>query len=170
RAVSAHQMANIRETFLGALRRAQVPVLEKTMAIRLVREGTGPGQGPVRGAVLLGPDGLLFVRARAVVVAAGGGGSAFAHSLNSTALTGDGLLLGYDAGALVANLEFMQFIYTTLSPLRMAFPEMLWAFLPPVTNGQGRTFLEDHPQLTPELIRERAKHGPFTVSDGTYLV
>lgn len=170
RAVSAHQMANIRETFLGALRRAQVPVLEKTMAIQLVRDGSMPGQGPVQGAVLLGPDGLLWVRARAVVVAVGGGGSAFAHSLNSTDLTGDGFLLGYDAGALVANLEFMQFIYTTLSPLRMAFPEMLWAFLPPVTNGQGQAFLEDHPQLTRELMAERAKHGPFTVSDGTYLV
>lgn len=63
--------------------------------------------------VLDGPQ-LLWINAKAVVLATGGGGHLFANTTNPAQATGEGVALGWRAGAVVEDLEFFQFHPTAL--------------------------------------------------------
>jgi L-aspartate oxidase len=56
------------------------------------------------------------IDARAVMMAAGGTGYLYRHTTNPDIATGDGIVLGYTAGAAIANLEFVQFHPTAMYP------------------------------------------------------
>ena len=86
-------------------------------------------------------------RARAVVLATGGIGKAFRITSNSWEYTGDGHALGYDAGAELMDMEFVQF-----HPTGMVWPPSVRGIL--VTEGvrgeggvllnrEGRRFMFD---------------------------
>jgi L-aspartate oxidase len=70
------------------------------------------------GALVLDVHGGSFktIEARAVMLAAGGTGYLYRHTTNPDIATGDGIALGYTAGAAVANLEFVQFHPTAMYP------------------------------------------------------
>ena len=68
-------------------------------------------------AGVIGPDGRLAVgaiHASAVVIAAGGLGQAFATTSNPAGATGDGIAIAARAGAVLRDLEFVQFHPTVL--------------------------------------------------------
>ena len=84
-------------------------------------------QGKVGGIIagIIAADGKLSagtIRARAVVLATGGFGQAYATTTNPPGLTGDGLALAARAGAELKDLEFVQF-----------HPTVLWQ---PAAHGQ----------------------------------
>jgi L-aspartate oxidase len=60
------------------------------------------------------PDGVGAVLARAVVLATGGMGQVFSATTNPAVSTGDGVALALRAGAVVTDLEFVQFHPTAL--------------------------------------------------------
>ncbi len=67
------------------------------------------------GAVSLDREGGLTVTlARAVVLACGGAGQVFSHTTNPLVATGDGHAMAYRAGAVLRDMEFMQFHPTAL--------------------------------------------------------
>ena len=67
------------------------------------------------GAISLDREGGLTVTlARAVVLACGGAGQVFAHTTNPLVATGDGQAMAYRAGAVMRDMEFMQFHPTAL--------------------------------------------------------
>jgi len=62
------------------------------------------------GAISLDREGGLTVSlARAVVLACGGAGQVFARTTNPAVATGDGHAMAYRAGAVMRDMEFMQF-------------------------------------------------------------
>ena len=67
------------------------------------------------GALSLDREGGLTVTlARAVVLACGGAGQVFTHTTNPLVATGDGQAMAYRAGAVMRDMEFMQFHPTAL--------------------------------------------------------
>jgi L-aspartate oxidase len=55
------------------------------------------------------------LRARAVVLATGGAGALYLHTTNPSVATGDGMSMAFDAGAELADMEFVQFHPTALN-------------------------------------------------------
>jgi L-aspartate oxidase len=70
--------------------------------------------GRVTGALLWADGGPSLVRAGAVVLASGGAGQLFADTTNPPLSTGDGIAAALRAGAVLADLEFVQFHPTAL--------------------------------------------------------
>ncbi len=67
--------------------------------------------GIVSGVLAVDPGTAQFhlYPCSAVIVATGGLGNLYTHSTNNSSLSGDGLMLALDAGALLRDMEFVQF-------------------------------------------------------------
>ncbi|MEO7194775.1 MAG: L-aspartate oxidase [Pseudonocardiaceae bacterium] len=101
--------AEIERALVGAARGERLPLLAGQPVTEVLRDDAGR----VAGLALLG-DGAGVLRARAVLLATGGLGQLYALSTNADGATGDGLALALRAGAMTADLEFVQFHPTVL--------------------------------------------------------
>ena len=101
--------------------------------------------GRVTGVRYLDAEGQLrAVTSRAVLLATGGAGAVYRETTNPAVATGDGMALGYLAGARVADLEFVQFHPTVLDAPgapRFLLSEALRGEGAHVTNDAGERFL-----------------------------
>lgn len=73
-------------------------------------------EGQIAGALVydLARAKIEIIRCKVVILATGGYGRAFAKTTNAYANTGDGMAMAYRAGALLSDMEFVQFHPTTL--------------------------------------------------------
>ena len=100
------------------------------------------------GACYLGADGVRHeARARAVLLATGGAGQVYRETTNPAVATGDGLAMGYRAGAAVADLEFVQFHPTALKvpgQPRFLMSEALRGEGARLVNADGEAFVSSY--------------------------
>lgn len=108
--------AEVARTLAAAVRRAvdagAVRLLERTWAIDAMLDSAGA----VCGVRLMGADGAVWdIAASALVLATGGIGQLWSSTTNPSSATGDGLALAARSGAVLRDVEFMQFHPTLLA-------------------------------------------------------
>ncbi len=120
-------------------------------------------EGRCVGGWVLTPDGLLEVQATATVLATGGVGGLFESTTNPRGATGDGIVLAWDAGAGLTDMEFIQFHPTALAmgtgQQRLLLTEALRGAGAYVVDAEGRRFLFEHHsdgELAPRDVVARA--------------
>jgi len=95
--------------------RPNVRIWQNSFTVDLLTDDGPADESRCRGALVWDKRrGLGLVWARAVVLATGGAGQLFRESTNPPIATGDGHALAYRAGAVVRDMEFMQFHPTVL--------------------------------------------------------
>ena len=107
--------AEVHRVLLAALVASPVEVLTRCAVLDALIDDYGTVGGVLAGMV--GDDGTLWtgrVTARAVVLATGGFGQAYATTTSPAGVTGDGLALAARASAELQDLEFVQFHPTVL--------------------------------------------------------
>jgi L-aspartate oxidase len=92
-----------------------ISVIEHALVLDLLTGADGRTAGITLHVLGEGtPDGVGAVLARAVVLATGGMGQVFSSTTNPAVSTGDGVALALRAGAVVTDVEFVQFHPTAL--------------------------------------------------------
>ncbi len=141
------------------LTRRNITVLQQAFALSL---WLNPQTGRCQGISLIYNGQVNWIRAGIVVLATGGGGQVFAQTTNPEVSTGDGVAIAWRAGALLRDLEFMQFHPTALTKPgapHFLISEAVRGEGAHLVDTQGRRFAFDyHPagELAPRDIVSRA--------------
>ena len=100
----------MRALVLAVENRPSIQTWTKTPTLDLVTE-----EGKCRGAIIWNRNhGKTLIWAKQVILATGGAGCLFRETTNPPLATGDGHALAFRAGALLQDMEFMQFHPTVL--------------------------------------------------------
>jgi L-aspartate oxidase len=139
------------------LRRQNIQVIQQALALSLWLE---PETRRCQGISLFYQGHVKWIKANAVVLATGGGGQVFAQSTNPAVSTGDGVAIAWRAGAILRDLEFVQFHPTALTkPGRFLISEAVRGEGAHLVDNDGRRFAFDyHPagELAPRDVVSRA--------------
>ena len=167
---SEHRIVHAGEDRSGAALHAflceQVMREVRTGRITLLTErqlaGLSVRDGAVSGANLRDASGTLTRHtAGAVILATGGYAGLYPRSTNAAGVRGDGVLFAAQAGALLADLEFVQFHPTVLHGTGSLVSEAVRGAGAVLLDGSGRRFMQGvHPQgdLAPRDVVSREIH------------
>ena len=150
------------KTLIEAARaHSQITILERVVATSLLKDE----EGHVAGALCRAIGGEDFgIAAKATVLATGGLGALYAQTTNPSGATGSGLALAGRAGAVLRDMEFVQFHPTAIdiaavpgAPLPLA-TEALRGEGAVLLNAAGERFMADVPgrELAPRDVVARA--------------
>ena len=141
------------------LKRQNIQILPETFTLSLWLH---PQTQQCQGVSLIHQGKIHWVRARAIVLATGGGGQVFAQTTNPALSTGDGVAMAWRAGAQLRDLEFVQFHPTALTlpgAPRFLISEAVRGEGAHLVDASGRRFVFDyHPagELAPRDVVSRA--------------
>jgi L-aspartate oxidase len=96
--------------------------------------------------------------ARAVVLATGGAGQIFAQTTNPSIATGDGMAMAYAAGAMMCDMEFIQF-----HPTALALPDAPRFLLSEALRGEGAILRNHAGEAFAKSYDERGELAPRDV-------
>ena len=128
--------------------RAGVRVYEEWFVLELIIEG-----GECAGAVVMEirTGEIHAIRAKAVIMAAGGLGRVFEPSTNALICTGDGMGLAYQAGAALMDMEMVQYHPTTLKGSGVLITEGARGEGAHLLNSEGERFMKRYAPNMMEL-------------------
>ncbi len=130
------------------LMKSQVASYEEWFVTRLVLED-GECCGVVAMEIRTGR--LYVIRAKTVILATGGVGRAYEPSTNALIVTGDGMALAYNAGALLMDMEMVQYHPTTLKGSGVLITEGARGEGAYLLNRHGDRFMERYAPNMMEL-------------------
>jgi L-aspartate oxidase len=137
---------------------ANIRVVENFFAVDLLTNG----ENACVGVIGAGRDGLQIVWARSTILATGGAGRLYRETTNPEVATGDGLAMAWRAGAVLSDLEFVQFHPTTLyiaGASRALITETLRGEGAVLLDSKGKRFMPDYDpaaELAPRDVVSRA--------------
>ena len=159
--------AEIMRTLRDEVQNRQIPIVDFTSAIELIKDE----DGKIAGAVLMNmeTEEILIAKAKTVIIATGGAGRLHYQGFptsNHYGATADGLVLGYRAGAKLLYADTLQY-----HPTGAAYPEQIFGALvtekvrslgAKLINVDGEAFM--HPLETRDvsaasIIRECSTNG-----------
>lgn len=138
-----------------------VQIYEQTLAVELLKDSKNINRGLI--AYNYGENEYEVVESPVVILATGGVGQLYKYTTNPDITTGDGIALAYRAGAVVKDMEFVQF-----HPTAFALGENGTMFLiseavrgegAKLVDKNGNTFMEKYDkrlELAPRDIVTRA--------------
>ena len=126
--------AIVRALAAAALNTPSIAVLEGTEVCRLLTE-----DGALTGLVCAGQKGKFILPATKVVLATGGLGGLYEATTNPSGNYGQGIMLAARAGAVLADMEFVQFHPTALSS-----PRRPLALVSEAVRGEGALLLNEN--------------------------
>ena len=141
------------------LQRPNIHVFSQAFALNLWLDKE---TGDCQGISLLYRQKISWIKAGAVILATGGGGQVFSQTTNPPVSTGDGVAIAWRSGAILRDLEFVQFHPTALTKPgapRFLISEAVRGEGAHLVDSQGRRFaFEYHPdgELAPRDIVSRA--------------
>jgi L-aspartate oxidase len=120
-----------------------------------------------------GADQIIW--AANIILATGGAGQLYRETTNPEVATGDGIAMAYRAGAVLQDLEFMQFHPTTLyiaGASRALITETLRGEGAVLLDGRGRRFMKEYhesAELAPRDIVSRAILAHMLKTNSTHV-
>lgn len=149
-----------------------IELIEGARAVSLLQDDNGR----IAGVVLQDTAGRLTTRtARATALCTGGSGGLFRVTTNPREALGESIAMAWEAGALLSDLEFVQFHPTGIDIGRDPAPlatEALRGEGATLHNADGRAFMADyHPlaELAPRDEVARAIHAERASGRGAFL-
>ncbi|TXK17357.1 L-aspartate oxidase [Homoserinibacter sp. GY 40078] len=144
---------------VAELRRRSLVIREHTFLRDVLRSREASG-APVVGVEVVTPAGTTErLDADAVILATGGAGMLYARTTNPEGATGDGVAAAWRAGAVLADVEFVQFHPTALAvPGGVLISEAVRGEGAVLLDAAGRRFLREvHPdaELAPRDVVAR---------------
>lgn len=133
---------------LPLLRRAvekNISIIDNTMVYKLLKK-----YGRIVGALAINKKEGRTVqfRAKAVIIAAGGGANIFSMTDNTRDITGDSYLLALDAGAQLRDMEFIQYYPTMMfKPIKICISNPLFGEGAILRNEQDESFMERYSEM-----------------------
>jgi L-aspartate oxidase len=146
----------------AAVAAPDIEVVEHALALDLLLDESGASAGVTLHVMGEGEaNGVGAVRARAVVLASGGLGQVYSSTTNPAVATGDGMALALRAGAVLRDLEFVQF-----------HPTVLWLgdartgqqpLISEAVRGEGAVLVDDRGERFMTSVHELADLAPRDV-------
>jgi L-aspartate oxidase len=138
------------ESLIQTARKVGIHFIEDAFAEEIAVEN-----GRCHGLFYSTKVGLHYIAARAVILATGGCGQIYQFTTNAPAVTGDGLIMAYKAGANLRDLEFFQFHPTVFLP-----PEGQPFMISEAVRGEGAHLVNAKGERFMLNKHERAELGP----------
>ncbi len=145
--------AAIWETLFRKVQEQKVHFQTETRAEVLLVE-----EGHCYGALVRNFEGVQRILARSVVLATGGIGEIYGRTTNSLLSTGEGLALAWKAGAVLSDLEFVQF-----HPTALATEENPLFLISEAVRGEGAVLVTEERERFMPSYHPRADLAPRDV-------
>ena len=129
--------------------KAHLTVFEEWFVTSVVKDDHGQCAGVV--AFDIRTSQFAYIKAKAVIIAAGGLGRVYEPSTNAMICTGDGMAIAYRAGAPLMDMEMVQYHPTTLKGKGLLMSEAARGEGAYLLNKDGERFMERYAPNMMEL-------------------
>lgn len=138
-----------------------IEIYEQSLAVELLTDADSKCKGLVLFNNLTQEYEVIY--SSTIILASGGLGQLYKHTTNPTVATGDGIALAYNAGAIIQDMEFIQFHPTALAldidENRFLISEAVRGEGAKLVDADGKKFMhkyDEREELAPRDIVTRA--------------